>query len=209
METESVTIELTKIRDDIVLLTFNTKEDLASTFLRFQEHYESPEFQGKIFSLDEFKEWYSQGKSSFSYYTDWSGFNIPSRILDPFLEGKFHPLTVREEQFLDLFKGYDSPFYIIGLSKETSEVDFRDILKHETAHALFTLVPQYRESVLFEIRKYDTSKIKEKIKALGYAETVLEDETHAYALSGSRQIPMSDFPAALVVSLDALFFQYS
>ncbi len=40
------------IHPQIFLLSFPTQEYLAKTFLRFQEHYESPEFRGKIFSLE-------------------------------------------------------------------------------------------------------------------------------------------------------------
>jgi hypothetical protein len=90
--------------DRIHLLTFDNQIDLTSTFLRFQEHYESPFFKGKYFTLDEFKEWYIKtspnGKKSgkFTYYTDWGGFNIPSYILKPFYNGAFNPLSENEKQ---------------------------------------------------------------------------------------------------------------
>jgi len=97
-------IAKTNIRENIFLLDFETQEELTSTFLRFQEFYESPEFQGKIFTLQEYKAWYTKLKGKFSYYTDWGGFNIPSRILESFYKGKFDPLSEAEKQFLDMFK---------------------------------------------------------------------------------------------------------
>lgn len=38
-------IEHEKITEKIHLLTFETQLDITSTFLRFQEHYESPRFR--------------------------------------------------------------------------------------------------------------------------------------------------------------------
>jgi hypothetical protein len=84
---------------NIHLLVFDNQYDLASTFLRFQEHYESPEFAGKVFTLDEYKNWYinhsprASKDGVFTYYEDWNGFNIPSKILKPFYGGKFSPLS--------------------------------------------------------------------------------------------------------------------
>lgn len=83
-------IDKKKITDKINLLVFENQKELASTFVRFQEHYESPEFAGKTFSLEEFKEWYiknsEKGRETgeFTYYEDWSGFNIPSYVMRPF-----------------------------------------------------------------------------------------------------------------------------
>jgi len=55
--------------------------------LRFEEYYESPRFKGRIFTFDEYRKWYvknsPKGKKTgrFTYYSDWSGFNIPSYAL--------------------------------------------------------------------------------------------------------------------------------
>src|SRR5262245_26903475 len=90
-----------KVADAIYLLVFETQYELASTFLRFQEHYESPKFRKKIFSLEEFMDWYGQeNKGKFSYFKDWAGFNIPSTEFEPFLEGKFDPLLEKEKRLM-------------------------------------------------------------------------------------------------------------
>src|SRR3990167_8171616 len=112
-------IKLEEIIKNIFHLNVDTQEELTTTFLRFQEHYESPEFKGKIFTLEEFKKWYilnsPNGKKTgrFTYYEDWAGFNIPSEVLEPFYEGKFNPLADYEQKFLDLFKEKrDGKFYV-------------------------------------------------------------------------------------------------
>ncbi|MEK7106247.1 MAG: ABC transporter ATP-binding protein, partial [Patescibacteria group bacterium] len=68
----------------IYLVEAPTQYALASTFLRFQEHYESPKFRGQFFSLEEFMDWYAEEYGNFTYYKDWTGFNIPSYILKSF-----------------------------------------------------------------------------------------------------------------------------
>lgn len=76
--------------ENILEVHFDDPHDCAATFLRFQEHYESPEFRGKIFTLEEYQRWYiahsprGQTTGAFTYEEDWTGFNIPSEILDPF-----------------------------------------------------------------------------------------------------------------------------
>ena len=88
---------------------------MCSTVVRIAEYFESPEFKGKIFKLDQFKKWYmkSQNKKKFTYYKDWSGYNIPSKELKPFLDGEFDPLNWKEKQFLEIFRNVKGRFYII------------------------------------------------------------------------------------------------
>lgn len=177
------TATLEEMVDGIIRINFDDSEVMCSTFLRFQEYYESPEFANKIFSLDEFKEWYRDG-GEFTYCTDWSGFNIPSWVLTPFLEGKFNPLSHQEQWFLRLFRwrrseGKLKDFYIIGTHGDGSES-----LKHETAHGLFYVNPDYKsevQEVLKEL-KSDTRKAIEEYLVVDYHENSLEDEVHAYTL---------------------------
>ena len=99
-----------EIVKDIYQISFSSRKELTRTFLRFEEYFESPKFRGKIFSLNEFKKWYTanspEGKKTkrFTYYEDWHGFNIPSEILGPFYGGRFNPLSNEEKAVLRLFK---------------------------------------------------------------------------------------------------------
>lgn len=65
------------------------KYDLAMTFLRAQEWYESPKFHHKLFTLEEYMRWYSKayGKGAFTYPKDWSGFNVPSAAVTAIMNG--------------------------------------------------------------------------------------------------------------------------
>jgi len=177
-------MEVIQIGKKIHHLHYKKQRDLASTFLRFQEHYESPEFEGKIFTRDEYKKWYIQQKGEFTYYKDWSGFNIPGKILKPFKKGKFNPLTEKGKEILNLFKGKIRKFYVIGTYGKKD-----DSIEHEIAHALFYLFPMYKIRVLFEMGKHDLSKIEKRIKKTsGYAEDKLRDETQAYLIQGHEMV---------------------
>ncbi len=187
-------LKLMKITDKIYLIIFENQFDITSTFLRFQEHYESPKFRGKIFSLEEFKKWYVQnsreGKltGKFTYHHDWSGFNVPSYVLTPFYEGKFNPLSSKEKRILDMFKKTEEPYYIIGIHKEMPHV--ASLLKHEIAHGLFYTNKVYKKEVLTILNRFDTKSIRKLILQFeaGYHEAVMDDETHAYTLASGIKL---------------------
>lgn len=188
-------LQVRELLEDILEVHADDPRDLAATFLRFQEHYESPEFRGKIFTLEEYKRWYiahsprGQATGEFTYAEDWEGFNIPSEILEPFYEGKFDPLSEREKTFLKLFEERRKKlFYIIGTS---GEADIRT-RKHEIAHGLFYTQPEYRKEVL-SILNGLSSETRGKIQELvirsdEYHPSVFNDETHAYLLSDLDEV---------------------
>lgn len=186
-----------QLTDHIYLLYFETQAELAFAFLRFQEHYESPQFKGKVFTLKEFKDWYISNSSggretgAFTYYDDWNGFNIPSRILKPFYEGQFGELSPAEQQMLDLFKDETGDFYIIGVHGQLD--DQERLLEHEIAHGLFATNPEYKREVLDVLAQFDIEPIKAELRLKsGYHEDVLDDEVHAYSLDSHLETPIPE-----------------
>jgi hypothetical protein len=173
-------MKITKYRvaRGIYLLKFKTQYELTSTFLRIQEHYESPRFHGRIFSLEQYMDWYAAEKGNFTYYQDWSGFNVPSTAFQPFYDGTFDPLSEKEKHLLGLFAKLKERFYVIGIYEAGS-------LTHELAHALYFTDEAYRKAVQVEMRKYDTSRLARQIADAGYAEHVVPDEMQAYIVSPS------------------------
>jgi len=175
------------ITEKIFLLIFENQYDITSTFLRFQEYYESPKFRGKVFTLSEFQKWYTELKWTFSYYTDWNGFNIPSYILTPFYAGEFNPLSKKEQMLLNLFDNIQWPFYIIGVHKSMSNV--KSLLAHELSHGLFYTDTHYHNNVMNILSEYDTAAIKTELGLKwGYHEKVLDDEVHAYSLGAANKL---------------------
>jgi hypothetical protein len=168
----------TAIADDIFIVRFKTQYALASTFLRIQEHYESSRFRNRVFTLEEYMDWYADRFGAFTYYEDWSGFNVPSTALDPFYAGRFGPLLRKEERLLRLFETQHEsgrPFYVIGLSDDQD-------LHHEIAHALYFTRPAYRAAVKAAMRGHDTMALRKRLASLGYHRAVLADEVHAYLI---------------------------
>ena len=183
-------IKYEKIANNIYHLTLPSNWQLAKTFLRFQEHFESPKFRGKIFSLDEYKKWYilnspiGKKTGKFTYYRDWGGFNIPSKVLIPFYKGKFNPLSKEEKVILKLFKNKrKKKFYIIATFKNSG----RYLLKHEIAHGLFYTNLKYKREVIKILKRID-QKVKRQITNYlakyggGYHPSVWTDEIHTHIL---------------------------
>ena len=167
----------------IYLLRFDTQYDLAATFLRFQEHYESPRFHGRVFSLEEYMDWYAEQYGNFTYYQDWAGFNVPSTALRAFYAGKFDPLTRKEQRLLRLFEKLRGRFYIIGIFDRRE----RD-LTHELAHALFFTDAGYRKAVRRALRTYATGALERQLVEAGYARHVIQDEIQAYLIAPSGKL---------------------
>jgi len=186
-------MKLEEIVPRVFHVNFETQIELTSTFLRFQEHFESPKFKGKIFTLEEYKKWYTtnskKGRETgeFTYYTDWTGFNFPSTVLEPFYYGRFNPLSEAEEMVLTSFRDKRSTdFYVIGTYGKESRKD--NALKHEIAHGLFFVNQRYRGEVikvLHQIPSETRGKFNSFLGGLGgYHPDVWEDETHAYVVEG-------------------------
>jgi hypothetical protein len=174
-------MKVIKITDNIIQLHFKSQEELAKTFCRFQEHYESPNdnFRNKTFTLGEYRAWYAKTYGAWTYYTDWNGFNIPSRVLFPFQLGLFDPLLPEETKLLELFSNRDDEFYVIGTYDGHKEA-----IGHEICHALWYLDENYRHSARRFVNEIQDDDIYKKIEKWlldqGYCEAVMKDEINAY-----------------------------
>lgn len=184
-------MRVNEIIKNIYHIRASTQHELTSLFVRFQEHYESPFFRGKYFTLAEFKKWYiknSEGgkkNGKFTYYDDWAGFNIPSYVLEPFYQKKFDPLSSQEKWLLKTFeKERHHRFYLIGTFGRKKP----RLLKHEVAHGLFYTDSAYRKemcALLKQLTKEDKKTIHHYLKCTaGYHPQVFDDETHAHVLAG-------------------------
>ena len=168
-----------KLSEDIpgiIHVEMPSQLELAQLFVRFQEHYESPEFRGEVFTLGQFRTWYAKQFNGFTYYEDWTGFNVPSEALCPFRTGIFDPLTAEEQKLLTMIPDRLEPYYVIGTFGSNSALD------HEICHGLYFIDDKYRNDVNKVILR-NMSKLKDLEKhllKLGYCEEVIVDECHAY-----------------------------
>lgn len=203
-----------EILANIHLVTFPSTQEAAKTFIRFQEHYESPKFRNKLFTLKEYQTWYKKqnNRASFTYYNDWSGFNIPSYALLPFYSGAFGALSSREKKLLDLFQDKSGLFYVIGTAKNDEKT-----LDHEIMHGLYYTNYQYRSDVDRIIFKYSAKfsymPIYNLFEKMGYHHSVFIDELHAYLVTcqtylRSKKIDVKMY-VPLIQELDDNFAAYA
>jgi len=173
---------------NIVQLIFKNQKELTLTLCRPQEFYEcnSTKLRGKVFTFEQFIDHYTDEEGYLTYFSYWSGFNLPGEVLEEFYN--LFTLTDREQkvkQITDKFKG--KSYYVIAAKNGDSET-----LKHELVHAHYYLDPVYKQeaNVLVkhmrpELRKQISSALKE----LGYSQNVMIDEINAYmSTSGNKYL---------------------
>lgn len=177
----------------ILHLHYATRYGLCASFLRLQEFYESDieGIRGRFFTLETFMDAYARRMGNFTYTTDWGGFNVPARAWrawrttfpDPTLLEKEKVLVTAVEDLLGP-DGTQRDFYLIGSSEESR--DLRGLVGHETAHALFALLPAYRQAMTGLVQAWreaspgEWQTMTEKLLSMGYMEDVLIDEVQAY-----------------------------
>jgi hypothetical protein len=173
---------------NIIYASFPTQKELTLTMCRPQEYYEcdSSKLRGKVFTYEKLIDHYTQDDGHLSYFSVWSGFNIPSFVLEDFFS-KFE-LTKREQKLYNVTRPYSNkPYYFIATKKNDT-----DTLRHELVHAHYYLNPVYKQAANIlvkhmrnDLRKKLTAGLKEK----GYASNVMIDEINAYmATSGTKYL---------------------
>lgn len=171
-------VDIEGLGDGIYHLSFPNQFMMNATFLRPQEYFESPKFRRKVFTIEEFTSWYSRSRphGQFSYYSDWSGFNLPDEALKPFIRGVFDPISPLESILTDTFRNMRGPLYLIG----TLKGDARGTLRHEIAHALYHTNPNYKSEVDETLSSVNLTPIYRMLKGMGYHRLRWRDEAHAY-----------------------------
>jgi hypothetical protein len=196
---------IVRVSDLVTQVVYTDRTSLCSALCRIEEHYESPEFKGKVFTLGQYKKWYSAFYGAWTYHYDWSGFNIPSAAFEPFFNGLFDPLTPAEQELVDLFRHKEGPFCVIGTFIGCDP----DVYEHEICHAMYSTDPLYKLQVDAALADHleELAPLKKVIiEDLGYNEAVAMDECHAYICESSswldeKKIP---YPAALKEKLQGI-----
>ncbi len=171
--------------------------DRSMLFCRYQEFYESPnkKFRGKYFSWSEYMRFYKNywKKDTFTYPIDWSGYNIPSHIIEGALD-TFNKETEYDKIMNDIYyfcENYPLRFnkprtdwYLIGASSKDLKT-----MNHEIAHGLFASNREYKLTMLYQLSLLPEkirNKIYEKLIKMGYAndKKILDDEAQAFLSTG-------------------------
>ena len=172
--------------------------DRAMLFCRHQEFYESPikKFRGEYFTWMEYMRHYKDywNKDTFTYPIYWSGYNIPSTVLEKSNDA-FYKETEYDEIMNDIVfycandamernDGTRCDWYLIGASSKDVKT-----MNHEIAHALYFTNREYRMRVQYQlslIPKKTMDKIDKKLIKMGYVDDrkILDDEAHAFLSTG-------------------------
>jgi hypothetical protein len=185
-------IQLFHTGDHIWTIKIEDSHSRAMLFLRAQEYYESA-FENiirKQFQFSKYMDTYKQhyGKQEFTYGEDWSGFNIPSTILEecmmniPEVEmNNYDKIMIDIIKTIKSYEG-DSKYYILGVDELNN-----DLLEHEFAHAMYFTLPEYKKEMDRITSECDDEIKAEMFKCItdyGYADHVLPDEFQAYMATG-------------------------
>ena len=190
MKPES-TLEVTEVAEGVLHVSAKTQYEIASTFMRVQEFYESPygEIRGQYFTHERYMDICAYGNKRsaadeivFSYLEDWNGFNVPGHIFDEWVHlFSEHYLWDKEKKLIDLVyeKQSTNNFYVIGTNDEGATGDY----DHELSHAWYYLDKKYKKKMVGLVKKLSKSakeQIKDHLMDDGYRDGVVEDETIAY-----------------------------
>lgn len=184
----------------------DSQDELGLTFMRPQEHYESvnKKFRNNIFTVGQLRNWYSETYGSNSYHIHWTGFNFPSKVLRPFKDGMFDPLTSEEQELLNLLKYRNDNFYIIGAQN-------KNVLRHELAHALYATNPKYKLEIDKFIIKHK-NKLSKTIKYLsdkGYCSDVIYDEIQAYVTDNEDPEIINNTCQSVISGINKIYNKYN
>ena len=187
-----------ELKPNIFGVSIENNYDRAMLFCRYQEYYESPikKLRGKYFSLPTLmKEYVNQrGENTFTYPTDWVGYNIPSHILwrayDTFYKDRSEYDYIMSDilYFCENYQlQFDKPrtkWYLIGADSFDSH-----IMDHEIAHGLYYTNKEYKKNcdeIIYKIKKKDYNLMKKKLLEIGYLDDkkIIDDEIQAFMSTG-------------------------
>ena len=194
-----INYKLKEIYNRIFLVTIKDPYDLAMTFCRLQEYYESPfkQIRNKAFTMTEFQRLYAKefGDGIFSYPIDWAGFNVPGDVFDKFIQENFEDWGseydfVTEDIYAKIKDDNNSRYYLIAAGPKDI-----DTINHEICHALYYLDSEYKQNVNSIISELNVSlfeHFKTQLLEKGYSKNVIVDEINAYLCFDGEKIITDD-----------------
>jgi hypothetical protein len=168
----------------------------AMLFCRVQEFYESPneDFRGKNFSIWDYIEWYSrEHNNTFTYTSDWSGFNIPLKTAWDCYEKLREHESPYDKQMESIIRTIELRMfhkksrrnwnaYIIGAANMEG-----DTFQHEICHGLYATNKEYKQlvdEITLTIPTKDYQSFRNNLIDMGYTDKVIDDEIQAYLAFG-------------------------
>lgn len=182
----NVNYTLKNLYPGIYLCSIKDMYDLAMTFCRVQEFYESPikQIKGQKFSLIELMSLYAKRNGNvFTYPEDWGGFNVPGPVISNLFKLGIDDYNQYDDIIESIHKKINreipipNHYYLIGSD------DNKKTVEHEVCHALYFLDKEYKKKVNSILKKLIPSARKKAVGVLfdlGYDKSVINDELQAY-----------------------------
>jgi len=190
--------EVKEMRPQIFAVSIKDNYQRTMLFCRYQEFYESPfhEIRGKFFTWEKYMIIYKNKWKNklFTYPEDWSGFNIPSNIVEKGLDVFSKDKGPYDEIMNNIFCHCDNhslkinktrtKWYLIGADSFKSNT-----MNHEIAHGLYYTSKEYRKNcidLISEIKPIHYEKLKNRIVKMGYIndKKIIDDEIQAFMSTG-------------------------
>jgi hypothetical protein len=190
--------EVKQIRPQIFAASIKDNYQRTMLFCRYQEFYESPyeEIRGNFFTWEKYMMIYRNRwkKKLFTYPEDWSGFNIPSNVVEKAMAKFSKDKGPYDEIMSDIWYHcenyplrYNKPrtkWYLIGADSFKSKT-----MDHEIAHGLYYTNKQYKsncDNLISNIKPIHYDKLKKKIIKMGYIDDkkIIDDEIQAFMSTG-------------------------
>lgn len=190
--------EVKQIRPQIFAASIKDNYQRTMLFCRYQEFYESPyeEIRGNFFTWEKFMMVYRNRwkKKVFTYPEDWSGFNIPSNVVEKAMtkfskdKGPYDDIMSDIWYYCENYPlRYNKPrtkWYLIGADSFNSST-----MNHEIAHGLYYTSKQYKincDNLISNIKPAHYDKLRKKIIKMGYIDDkkIIDDEIQAFMSTG-------------------------
>jgi hypothetical protein len=198
IKNEFVVGEVKQIKPQIFAVSIKDNYQRTMLFCRYQEFYESPykEIRGKFFTWEKYMMIYKNKwkENTFTYPEDWSGFNIPSDIVEKGMHVFSKDKGPYDEIMNDIWYHcenyplrFDKPrtkWYLIGADSFKSST-----MNHEIAHGLYYTNKEYQNNckiITSEIKPKHYEKLRSKIVKMGYVDDkkIVDDEIQAFMSTG-------------------------
>ena len=198
IKNEYVNGEVKQIKPNIFAVSIKDNYERTMLFCRYQEFYECPyeEIRGKFFTWEKYMAVYRSKwkKKIFTYPEDWSGFNIPSNIVEKAIhvfskdEGPYdkimNDIWYHCENYPLRFNKPRTKWYLIGANSFTSKT-----MDHEIAHGLYYTNKDYKKNfseIISNIKPSHYEKLRKKIVKMGYVDDkkIIDDEIQAFMSTG-------------------------
>ncbi len=183
----------------LIHLCFDTQYEMASTMIRMQEFYESPYegIRGCYFTLEQYMDEFVKRRKDgvFTYLEEVAGCNVPGDAVNEFFnrfdDGLMNDLMEKEKHLKRVIDEAATEFYSMipvpgNLYYVIATVpDDRDEVKHEIAHAMYYLFPEYRKEMDSHLEAWGMDKelvgrLHRCLRKEGYAGDKFKDELQAY-----------------------------